>query len=89
MPNLRNFCELILYKIYNEENNCDLLQTQENLTQVRQYINEKYHSFYEFHTFLDAGPGHIFCGKDHSESLMIKYIPKLIEMKLFIKRVLT
>lgn len=85
LPNLRNFCELILYKIYNEENNCDLLQTQENLTQVRQYIKEKYHSFYEFHTFLDAGPGHIFCGKDHSESLMIKYIPKLIELKIFIK----
>lgn len=85
LPNLRNFCELILYKIYNEENKCDLLQTQENLTQVRQYIKEKYHSFYEFHTFLDAGPGHIFCGKDHSESLMIKYIPKLIELKIFIK----
>lgn len=85
LPNLRNFCELILYKIYNEENNCDLLQTQGNLTQVRQYIKEKYHSFYEFHTFLDAGPGHIFCGKDHSESLMIKYIPKLIELKIFIK----
>lgn len=85
LPNLRNFCELILYKIYNEENNCDLLQTQENLTQVRQYTKEKYHSFYEFHTFLDAGPGHIFCGKDHSESLMIKYIPKLIELKIFIK----
>ena len=61
------------------------MQTQENLTRVRQYSKEKYHSFYEFHTFLDAGPGHIFCGKEHSESLMIKYIPKLIEMKIFIK----
>ena len=85
LSHLRNFCEVILYKIYNEENNCDLLQTQENLTRVRQYSKEKYHSFYEFHTFLDAGPGHIFCGKEHSESLMIKYIPKLIEMKIFIK----
>ena len=27
LPNLGNFCELILYKIHNEENNCDLLQT--------------------------------------------------------------
>lgn len=85
LPHLRNFCELILYKIYNQENSSNLLQTQENLTTVRKYIKEKYHSFYEFHTFLDAGPGHVFCGKDHSESLMIKYVPKLIELKIFIK----
>ena len=37
---IRNYCELVMYKIYDEENDDDLLQTQDNLPKVRGYIKK-------------------------------------------------
>ena len=74
-----------MYKVYDEENDADLYQTQDNLTVVRKYIKEKYSSVGELHTLLDASVGHMDFGPMHSEALTLKYIPKLIELKTFLQ----
>lgn len=83
LANIRNYCELVLYKIYDEENNKDLYQTQENLKKVRIFIKSFHPQFYRIHQLLDCS-GHISFGIDHSEALMIKYVPMLISMKIFL-----
>ena len=40
LSHLRNFCETFMYKVYNEENDADIYQTQDNLTLVRKYIKD-------------------------------------------------
>ena len=35
LTNFRNFCEAFMYKVYDEEKNVDLYQTQDNLKIVR------------------------------------------------------
>lgn len=85
LSHLRNFCEAFMYKVYDEENDADLYQTQDNLTVVRKYIKEKYSSVGELHTLLDASVGHMDFGPMHSEALTLKYIPKLIELKTFLQ----
>ena len=40
LSHLRNFCEAFMYKVYDEENDADIYQTQDNLTPVRKYIKD-------------------------------------------------
>ena len=35
LSHLRNFCETFMYKVYDEENDADIYQTQDNLTPVK------------------------------------------------------
>lgn len=84
LPHIRNLCEAFMYKVYDEENDVDLFQTQENLTLVRKYFKFKYYDFYKFHTLLDASVGHMDFGRMQSEALTIRYIPKLISIKSFL-----
>ena len=81
LAHIRNFCEVVMYKVYNEENNTDLYQTHENLKTVRKYIKQNYFEIDKFHTMLDASVGHMAFGKMQSEALLLKYIPKLIVLK--------
>lgn len=83
--NIRNYCECVLYKIYDEENNADLYQTQENLKTVRTFIKQFNNKFDKIHQLFDCS-GHINFGIEQSEALMIKYIPMLISLKVFIKK---
>lgn len=80
---IRNFTELVMYKIYNDEKNTDLYQTHDNLVVVRKFIKEFAPNINRYHQILEAS-GHVTFGLEQSEALMIKYIPYLIEMKLFI-----
>ena len=86
LSHLRNYCEAVFYKIYDEDTNTDLYQTQENLKIVRGYIkkNPSYKKLYNFHQFLDCRE-HILFGVEQAEALMIKYVPYLIEIKLLLK----
>lgn len=83
LSNVRNYCELVLYKIYDEEKNEDLYQTQDNLKKVRKFMQSFNPKFDRIHQLLDPS-GHITFGKEQSEALMIKYIPMLISLKLFL-----
>ena len=80
---IRNYCELVMYKIYDEENDDDLLQTQENLPKVRGFIKKTNPKLDRIHQLLDPS-GHITFGIEQSEALMIKYIPMLISMKMYL-----
>ena len=42
LSHLRNFCEVFMYKVYDEENSTDLYQTQDNLKKVRIYFKDNY-----------------------------------------------
>lgn len=84
LPHLRHFCEAFMYKVYDEENSVDLYQTQDNLTLVRKYFKAHLYDVYKFHCLLDKSVGHIDFGPMQSEALMLKYIPKLIELKVFL-----
>ena len=86
LPHLRHFCEAFMYKVYDEENDADLYQTHENIKIVRSYIKTKYHDVWKFHSLLDASVGHMDFGPMQSEALAIKYIPKLITLKEFLKK---
>lgn len=86
LTHLRNFCEAFMYKVYDEDTNNDLFQTQENLKEkVRKHFKINYYDFYKFHTLLDSSVGHISFGNAQSEALTIKYIPYLIKMKTELK----
>ena len=87
LPIVRSFCEAVMYKVYDVENNCDLYQTQDNLRQVRKYIKGKYKSIDDFHCQLDAGPGHKYVSKKNAESLLLKYLPSLFELRNILKKV--
>ena len=84
ISHLRIFCETVFYKIYDEENNADLYQTHENLKLVRKYISDNYPKFNIFHQFLDCGD-HVLFGIEQSEAIVIKYVPYLIDIKIFLK----
>lgn len=84
LPHLRHFCEAFMYKVYDEENSVDLYQTQENLTLVRKYFKAHHYDIYKLHCLLDKSVGHIDFGPMQSEAIMLKYIPKLIELKVFL-----
>ena len=85
MSLIRNFYELVMYKIYNIEFNVDLHQTTENLSKVKKYFKDTNSNIYKQHKILNTS-GHIFWGKDQSESLAIKYIPMLIEIKQLLQK---
>ena len=59
LTHLRNFCEAFMYKIYDEDTNNDLFQTQDNLKEVRKYFKTKYYDFYKFYNLIDSSVGHI------------------------------
>lgn len=59
LSHLRNFCEAVMYKIYDEKNDVDLYQTQDNLKVVRKYILNTYNDIYKFHSLLDSSVGHM------------------------------
>lgn len=86
LPRLRHFCEAFMYKVYDEENDADLYQTHENLKTVRKYIQAKYYDILRLHSWLDASVGHMDFGQLQSEALVIKYIPKLISLKEFLRK---
>ena len=86
LPHIRNLCEAFMYKVYDEENDADLFQTQDNLKIVRRYFNSKYYDIYKFHSLLDASVGHMDFGRMQSEALTIRYIPKLINIKDFLHK---
>lgn len=46
LPHFRHFCEAVMYKIYDEDNNEDLFLTQDNLKKVRNFIKGKYYDIY-------------------------------------------
>lgn len=81
LAHLRNFCEAVMYKIYDEKNNVDLYQTHDNLKVVRKYIQSVHYDIYKFHSLLDSSVGHMDFGPMQSEALTLKYIPKLILIK--------
>ena len=87
LPIIRSLCESIMYKIYDLVHNCDLYQTQENLTIVRKYIKENNKDVYDFHCQLDAGPGHNFVTNKNAESLVLKYLPYLFKLKEILKNI--
>lgn len=84
LPHIRHFCETFMYKVYDEENNADLYQTQDNLKIIRSYFKTKYYDIWKFHSLLDSSVGHMDFGPMQSEALTIKYIPKLIAIKEFL-----
>ncbi len=86
LSHLRNFCEAFMYKIYDEENDVDLYQTQDNLKIVRIYIKDKYYDIWKFHYWLDSSVGHMDFGPMQSEALTLKYIPQLIKFKTFLQK---
>ncbi len=77
----RNLCEAAMYKIFDEDNDEDLVQTPENTKKVVDYISRKYPDIFRFRGLLETSISHITFGPQESEALMIKYIPKLIELK--------
>ena len=85
LANIRNFCEAFMYKVYDEEKNDDLYQSQENLKKVREYFKCKYFNIWKFHKCLNVGPGHTFSTLT-AEMLLIKYIPDMISLKEFLFR---
>ena len=48
LSQLRNFCEAFMYKVYDEENDADLYQTQDNLKILRTYLIYNNYYFYKF-----------------------------------------
>ena len=86
LSHLRNFCEAFMYKVYDEENDADLYQTQDNLKIVRTYVRDKYYDVYKFHSLLDSSVGHMDFGAMQSEALTLKYIPQLIRLKTFLQK---
>lgn len=86
LSHLRNFCEAFMYKVYDEENNADIYQTQDNLTLVRKYIKDKHYDVWKFHSLLDSSVGHMDFGPMQSEALTLKYIPQLIRLKTFLQK---
>lgn len=84
LSHLRNFCEAFMYKVYDEENDADLYQTQDNLKIVRTYFRDKHYDVYKFHSLLDSSVGHMDFGPMQSEALILKYIPQLIRLKEFL-----
>lgn len=75
-----------MYKVYDEENDADLYQTQDNLKIVRTYVRDKYYDVYKFHSLLDSSVGHMDFGAMQSEALTLKYIPQLIRLKTFLQK---
>lgn len=86
LSHLRNFCEAFMYKVYDEENDADLYQTQDNLKIVRTYVRDKHYDVYKFHSLLDSSVGHMDFGPMQSEALTLKYIPQLIILKTFLQK---
>lgn len=86
LSHLRNFCEAFMYKVYDEENDADLYQTQDNLKIVRTYVRDKHYDVYKFHSLLDSSVGHMDFGPVQSEALTLKYIPQLIRLKTFLQK---
>ena len=86
LSHLRNFCEAFMYKVYDEENDADLYQTQDNLKIVRTYVRDKHYDVYKFHSLLDSSVGHMDFGPMQSEALTLKYIPQLIRLKTFLQK---
>ncbi len=86
LSHLRNFCEAFMYKVYDEENDADIYQTQDNLTIVRKYIKDKHYDVWKFHYLLDSSVGHMDFGSMQSEALILKYIPQLIKLKTFLQK---
>lgn len=86
LSHLRNFCETFMYKVYDEENDADIYQTQDNLTLVRKYIKDKHYDVWKFHSLLDSSVGHMDFGPMQSEALTLKYIPQLIRLKTFLQK---
>ena len=86
LSHLRNFCEAFMYKVYDEENDADIYQTQDNLTPVRKYIKDKHYDVWKFHSLLDSSVGHMDFGPMQSEALTLKYIPHLIRLKTFLQK---
>lgn len=86
LSHLRNFCEAFMYKVYDEENDADIYQTQDNLTPVRKYIKDKHYDVWKFHSLLDSSVGHMDFGPMPSEALTLKYIPQLIRLKTFLQK---
>lgn len=82
---LRSFCESSMYLIYDLENQQNLYKTNDNLKIVRKYIKIHYKNIYDFHVQLDAGPGHNYVSQKNSESLVLSYIPYLIELRNLLK----
>ena len=75
-----------MYKVYDEENDADIYQTQDNLTPVRKYIKDKHYDVWKFHSLLDSSVGHMDFGPMQSEALTLKYIPQLIRLKTFLQK---
>lgn len=86
LPHLRNFCEAFMYKVYDEEKDVDLYQTQDNLKIVRKYIKDEHYDVWKFHSLLDSSVGHMDFGPMQSEALTLKYIPQLIRLKTFLQK---
>ena len=86
LSHLRNFCEAFMYKVYDEENDADIYQTQGNLTIVRKYIKDNHYDVWKFHSLLDSSVGHMDFGPMQSEALILKYIPQLIKLKTFLQK---
>ena len=86
LPHLRNFCEAFMYKVYDEEKDVDLYQTQDNLKIVRKYIKDAHCDVWKFHSLLDSSVGHMDFGPMQSEALTLKYIPQLIRLKTFLQK---
>ena len=86
LSHLRNFCEAFMYKVYDEENDADLYQTQDNLKIVRTYVRDKHYDVWKFHSLLDSSVGHMDFGPMQSEALTLKYIPQLIRLKTFLQK---
>ena len=75
-----------MYKVYDEENDADIYQTQDNLTIVRKYIKDKHYDVWKFHYLLDSSVGHMDFGSMQSGALILKYIPQLIKLKTFLQK---
>ena len=86
LSHLRNFCETFMYKVYDEEKDADLYQTQDNLKIVRKYIKDEHYDVWKFHLLLDSSVGHMDFGSMQSEALTLKYIPQLIYLKSFLRK---
>lgn len=89
LSQLRNFVEYIAQKIYG--NGTDINPNDyENKKSAWEYIKTqgKYNFLYKLHHLLQKSVSHYTLDENSSERLMLKYYEYLLQIKIFLKKII-
>jgi hypothetical protein len=88
LSQLRNLVEHTFLKIYNEQNDLNLIPEYENFQKAEKYIKGigKLKFLGKFHHFLQISASHYTLDENNAERLMLKYYEYLLKIKSYLQQ---